>query len=179
MSSFYQTAMAFCSPLLSGRAIVLPTWYLKTIMARLVISSRDPTCWSIFTAGFVCKHNTIVFFLSDHKRTQQLLVTGGWYFNVMKITQQGRASVCSAESHSTNLTVLGKVFQQSCQQRCQIPLVALPIQKISNTVTHTSKRSELQHLHLRACQLKYLHQLHCDILSYHLWHGEKGTMARF
>lgn len=62
MSSFYQTGMAFCSPLLSGRAIVLPTWYLKTIMARLVISSRDPTCWFIFNAGFVCKHNTPVFF---------------------------------------------------------------------------------------------------------------------
>ena len=59
---FYQTGMAFCSPLLSGRAIVLPTWYLKTIMARLVISSRDPTCRSIFNAGFVCKHNTTVFF---------------------------------------------------------------------------------------------------------------------
>lgn len=117
MLSSYQTGEAFCSALLSRPAIVLPTWYLKTIMARLVISSRVSTCWSIFNPSFVCKQNTAVFSSSrnDHRRKQQLLATGSYSFNVTKMRQLGRLSVCSAESHCTIFTVLEFFGKHRCQ----------------------------------------------------------------
>lgn len=88
--------------------------------------------------SFVCKQSFFFIRCSDHKRMQQLLVTGGWYFSVMKTTQQGMASVCSAESHSTILIVLRVLGKVSSQQCCQIPqgFGCCPNSKISNTVTH-------------------------------------------
>lgn len=92
-------------------------------MIWLVISSRDPTSWSVFNTGSVCKYNTAVpptLRCRDHRRKQQLLVTGGCSFNATKIRRQSGTFVCSDQSHTAVSSIL--------QFKTGFCLVAFPVE---------------------------------------------------
>lgn len=159
--------MAFCSPLLSECAIVLPTWYLKTIVMWLVINSRNRICWSVFNAGFVCKHNTSLSLrCSDHRRKQQLLVTGGCSFNVMKVRQQGRAFVCCwiTHCHYNCFRILGTSGPFGCFQQLKIYLK----QQLTRQRVLSSNTSTWVPASWTIC-ISWI----CVLPSYHLRHGKK------
>lgn len=130
-------------------------------MVQPVISSGTPNRVFVISGGFVCKHQSFspssppLRHRPSDLRVQQLLVTGGCSFNIMKAA--GESFLFVLLNHTVAAWITGFFFF-FCHLKAYFGYLPKSKSHLMAKLT-PPKCCELQLWYLGPCQLKYLHQL--------------------